>query len=775
MGGWKIADAGNGRKYYYRGKETRWDEPEDWDDGDPWVEAERDGKKYYYHVDTKQTVWEKPENSDAVPHTPQEPRAEDVGAGSGFVAGGGRRQRDDYGAPDRRMDRRDGRHADLPQKPSGGAPWEGRFDNRQESRHDGLGFRGPMPVKTDEPEYGSREQNEEAFFKLLRKHEISADTPWQEAMRQVVRDRDYRALKDPLERQQAFGKYCKETRELEKGKELERQNKLKGDFRQMLSTHPEIMHYTRWKTARPMIEHEAAFKSSKDEGFKRHLFDEYIRELNAQHDQQERRERFNAKQDLENIFRALIHDPNTTWTAARDAVESNERFANEKQFRTLHKVDILNAFDSRMRDLDREVNDKKQAESAGKVRRERKARDDFKELLSEKRAEGKIKAGSKWKDLHPLIADDERYDRLLSTHGSSPLDLFWDIVEEEEQVLRQKRHLALDVLDDKRYEMTTSTTASEFADVMQSDRRTSGLDEYEVNLIFERLMEKVRKRAEDDKAHAERNQRKAIDNLRSVIKRLDPPVRVTDSYEDVAPKLQSYDEFKILDDDEARRSAFEKHIRRLKEKEEDVERERSRRDRDHRNGSRRYDERSDRGEDRRRTRSPEHNAYEADRRKAQADRERLHRRGSFGLSPPPRDRRDERGDYYRDDRYRRRDDRDRYEGIYERERREREMERERSYISRADPRDVGIALHYGDEEDVGSSSRPGSVRKRRESDEGRKRESKVSLQFKHSASSVKANVGVQRRRRTPEANETMLKEDEPALQSGSEEGEIEEV
>ena len=67
------------------------------------------------------------------------------------------------------------------------------------------------------------------------------------------------------------------------------------------------------------------------------------------------------------------------------------------------------------------------------------------------------------------------------------------------------------------------------------------------------------------------------------------------------------------------------------------------------------------------------------------------------------------------------------ESIYERERREREIERERNYVSRADPRDKGRALDYGD--DDGPSSRPGSIRKRRDSDvsAGGRRDPKVSL------------------------------------------------
>lgn len=237
-----------------------------------------------------------------------------------------------------------------------------------------------------------------------------------------------------------------------------------------------------------------------------------------------------------------------------------------------------------------------------------------------------------------------------------------------------------------------------------------------MRLIFERLLEKVLRRSDEDRHH----QRKAVDALRSKIKNLSPPVTVTDTWELIRPRIEKYAEYATVESDEARKSAFEKVLRRAKEREEERERDKNRRDhRDNRDRRERRDSRSRKPEPHRssrRTRTPELDPYEADRKKAMADRERRSRRpGSFGLTPPPRE---------RDPRDRERGV-DRYEGRghkstastsshYERERREREAERERQYLSRADPRDVGSSeLDYGD-------SKPTGMRRRREgSEEGR--------------------------------------------------------
>lgn len=750
MGDWGAAQTAEGRTYYFhkQTKETSWTKPADFDDSEPpvtpatpsaptggpsdWAEAKtQDGRVYYYNKHTKATSWTRPAALDQVrPQQQSQPNGRpDFVAGGGGPGYGGDR---DFGGRDR--DRRDDRGHGLPQKPSfdgprgdrggpggggggGGMPWEAR----QES----MGFRGPMPVKTDEPEYATPEAAEEAFFKLLKRNNITPDTEWQDALRVVIRDREYRAVKDPKDRKIAFEKYQAETRAQEKEKEKERKTRVREEFRRMLSTHDEIDHYTRWKTARPFIEREAVFKSAGDEDERRRIFDEYILELKKKHAEDETARRKTAMQELDNMLKLLIIDPDTRWADAEEKIMKNERFVNDENFRDLPRVDVFLAYENHMKALERVANDAIQTEKRTKYRRHRQARDNYKQLLHEKLREGKIKAGTKWQDVFPQIKNDERFRAYLGVPGSDAIELLWDIVEDEERKLRSKRNDALDVLEDKRWEMTLDTSTQDFLEVMRSHPKTSKYPEDDLLMIYDRLMEKIKRRADDNKIEAERHQKVAVDNLRSAMKKLSPPVAVSDSYEDIASRLVGSRDFDTADE-EVRRRAYDKFMTRLRER-EDHERDRRRERSRDRERPRRDDRERDRGdrERRHRTRTPEVDAYEADRRKAQADRERQYRKPSFGLTPPPppRDRRDDRYEDRRDDR-RRGDPRD----SYDRERREREMERERTYMSRADPREKGRTLDYGDEDQVGS--RPPSARKRRESDGSMssRRESKVCKQ-----------------------------------------------
>ncbi|KAF2722759.1 hypothetical protein K431DRAFT_302309 [Polychaeton citri CBS 116435] len=735
MPAWKEATAPDGRKYWYHSvtKKTTWEKPADAEQepavndaevDSAWKEAKaQDGKSYYYNSITNKTTWEPPEaflrlqqQQQSLP--PQRPT---------FVAGSAA-----FGGEDRRMDQSRGDQG-LPPRPGAAMPWEGRQET--------TGFRGAA-IKSDEPEYGTPEQAEEAFFKLLKRCNVTQNTPWIEALKLVAKEREYRAIKEPKERKEAFEKYIVQVREQEKEKEKERKEKMREDFKRMLTRHDQISHATRWKTARPSIEHEPVFKQAgDDEEFRKQMFNEYVLELRKQRTEQEVASRRSAIDELEKMVSALIVDSNTAWSNAQSLIDENIRYGGNKSLKAATKLDILNVYDKHIKELDRIANDKKQKQKSLRSREARKNRESFNTLLEKLHDDGKIIAGSKWTDFYPQVKDEPVYDTMLGNPGSDPLSLFWDVVEVKDRAMRGKRNLCLDVLEDRRIEIDADTTLDEFKQIMMGDERTDSLTDEEYSQIFDRFRQRILRRVDDEKKDAERQHRKTIDALRSIIKHLDPPLRGDDTYEDIEPKLAKHREFQDLDD-ESRRTAFDKQIRRVREREDDEKRRRDDRDR---------------ARDRRhRTRTPEADAYEADRRKAQADRER-HYKGvsNFGLSPVPRDRRSI--DSY-DDRYM--DSRSRYsrrESVYERERREREMERERNYVSRADPRDKGRSLDYGDEDAIGSGSRPGSVRKRRDSDDGSTVDRKRSRNVK-----------------TPETMDIDAKE-EVALQSGSEEGEIEEV
>ena len=266
-------------------------------------------------------------------------------------------------------------------------------------------------------------------------------------MRAIIKDPQYRSLKDPKERKAAFEKYVVESRVLDKEREKERLAKLRADFTNMLRSHPEIKPYTRWKTARLIIEGETIFRSASDDTERRQLFEDYIVQLKKTHLDAVASTRKAALDDLVSILDALNLEPYTRWSDAESKIELNERYQSDDKFKTLTKSDVLTAFEQHIKSLERAFNDARQLDKTQKSRRERRNRDQFISLLKELKAAGRIRAGTKWMNIHPAVEEDPRYMAMLGQLGSTPMDLFWDVVEEEERVLRGKRVDVLDVLD----------------------------------------------------------------------------------------------------------------------------------------------------------------------------------------------------------------------------------------------------------------------------------------------------------------------------------------
>ncbi|CCX34295.1 Similar to Pre-mRNA-processing protein prp40; acc. no. O14176 [Pyronema omphalodes CBS 100304] len=680
---WQETKTQDGKVYYYnvQTKATQWTKPvelmspaERTLQDLPWKEHKAaDGRPYWYHAQTRETTWTMPpEFRDAVDRV-NEQASNGLPPMPAFVAGGTQQ----FGQPQNNE-----RALAIP-----GQMMEAASDGTARPMH----ISSSLSNDRNEPQYSSYDEAESAFVKLLRRNNVGADWTWEKTLRAIIKEPQYRALKDPKDRKAAFDKYIVELKQQEQEKAKDRIAKLRQDFSVMLKSHPEIKFYTRWKTARKIIEGETIFRSTSNEDERRQLFDEYILELQkAEHDR-ETKARKEAVDDLVGLLKSLEMEPYTRWSEAQTIIHQNEHFQSEEKFQALSKLDVLNAFENHIKFLEREFNDKRQRLKTMKNRKERKNREAFVGLLNELRTKGDIRAGTKWKQVYPLIKDDERYQNMLGQGGSTPLDLFWDMIEDLERGLRSKRNVVQDVMDEKRFDITESTSFQEFTDFLKKDSRTAQFDQDTATLLFEKLREKIVRRLEDDRHQQERHQRRRVDALRSVIRHLEPPVEVTDTYDKIKPRIEKSEEYKALDSDELRQAAFDKHIRRLKEKAEERDRERERKDREKekerdrrdrrtprdesRNGYDSYHKprhsRHDRDRSRHGTRTPEPDAYEAERRRAAGERERQYRRRDSSV------RGSERGS--RPDSRHRRDERDRTESVYDRERRERDEERERQY------------------------------------------------------------------------------------------------
>ncbi|PHT69357.1 hypothetical protein T459_28844 [Capsicum annuum] len=132
--------------------------------------------------------------------------------------------------------------------------------------------------------YESKVEAKSAFKTLLESANIMSDCTWHQAMRAVINDRRYGALKSLCERKQAFNEYLSQKKKLEAEERRVKQKKAREDFRIMLEDCKELSPSSRWRfyfqfKAISIFEHDERFKAVERAKDHEEIFEDYVEEL----------------------------------------------------------------------------------------------------------------------------------------------------------------------------------------------------------------------------------------------------------------------------------------------------------------------------------------------------------------------------------------------------------------------------------------------------------------------------------------------------------------
>ncbi|KAF9291602.1 PRP40 pre-mRNA processing factor 40 [Mortierella alpina] len=610
----------DGRKYYYHAttKQTVWQKPDELKtpgeralEACPWKEySTPEGKKYYHNASTSQTVWTAPdEYKSLMENIAQEIKA---AASTATAPGMGASAAAGSNAPSYPQSTKPLtptsavstpsplRHQAVPpgaqaaaapqQPPLGRDPASGGsgFMPPQSSRPPYPPHQGHRPPRfqqsfvpsdsnnirvgersvnvNETPDFATKEQAEEAFKKLLKDTGVTSTWTWEQTMRAVVTNPMYRALKTTAERKTAFQEYVDERRIVELEEKRARQQKQKQDFLDLLSQHPDkVTHASRYTTVSRLFAEEPVFKAFEDDRERHAIFDGYVNEL-IRKEKDDARQRRKAGMTALAALLSKIDEITfmTRWAEAREILQEHSDYKESELMQGLAKIDQLIVFEDHLKQLEKEYDQKRVRDRILRKRAERKRREAFKELLGELRSKSELNAKICWMQIYPLIKDDPRYLNMLGQSGSTPMELFWDMIEDLDERLYQDRKMVQDLLKTADFEILPETTLEEFTEVLSKQEKASGISTDDRKLIFEQLLGKAVHYAKEEKRRQEKLARKKAESFRSMLKALEPPVTVESSWEDVKAKAESEPEYAALDNDEKRKEVFDRYIERLK-------------------------------------------------------------------------------------------------------------------------------------------------------------------------------------------------------------------
>ncbi|KAJ9533372.1 hypothetical protein QJQ45_026392 [Haematococcus lacustris] len=315
-----------------------------------------------------------------------------------------------------------------------------------------------MVAKDEVKEYATKAEAKEAFKELLGAVNCGSDWTWEQAMRLIVQDGRYGALKSLGEKKQAFNEYTQHKRNEEKEEERRKAKQAKEDFFRLIVDSVTLKTSHNFRRARELFEEEACWKAVPEREREELFHEAQIEKKNREKEEQraEKKRRMAAFRDL--LERTPGVKVGSEWRRVGPKLEG------EPEHEALDKLERLEAFQAYMVELEKREREEKERAKEEVRRAERKAREAFKALLVQHREMGLITVKTRWKEYAPAVKAEEAYLAVeRNTQGSRPRELFEDLLEDMEAEYEKAKVVLRDVCKEVEVVVTSSATYEEVA------------------------------------------------------------------------------------------------------------------------------------------------------------------------------------------------------------------------------------------------------------------------------------------------------------------------
>nr|GEW53715.1 pre-mRNA-processing protein 40A-like isoform X1 [Tanacetum cinerariifolium] len=477
--------------------------------------------------------------------------------------------------------------------------------------------------------YENKQDAKNAFKNLLESANIASDWIWDQAMRVIIKDQRYTALRTLTERKQAFSEFIAQKKKQEAEERRHKQKKAREEFKKMLEDLKDLTSSTKWRDAILIFEDDDRFKAVERPKEREDLFDDHITELEKKERSKALEEhKKNRKEYIEFLKSCDFITASSQWRRVQDRLETNESCSR------LEKLDRLEIFQEYVRELEKDEEEQRKLRMEDLRKTERKNRDEFRKLMEEHRASGMLTSKSIWRDYVIKVKELPAYAALSSnSSGATPKELFEDVIEELEKQYNDDRDKIKEAVKMRKVSVLSTWTLEDFKNAIAEDISSPAISDVNLKIVFDELLERVREREEKE---AKRRKRLAEDFYISLT--ASKEITWCSRWEDFLPlfEVESWytaeeSFFKEIFDkyiSELKRARDERKRREEKAKDRDRRAEKYRRDKDSRSKKdkrRKDDTDSENGDDKGESGSHEEN-------RSGRDKDKKHRRYSDDMS-----------------------------------------------------------------------------------------------------------------------------------------------
>ncbi|CAD6578291.1 MAG: hypothetical protein CYPHOPRED_000501 [Cyphobasidiales sp. Tagirdzhanova-0007] len=589
---WKEFRAPDNRLYWYHSQtqQSVWEKPLELKTPTElalgelgWKQFESNGRPYYVHDDSKQTTWEIPpdvkikvDQAAAAIAASRPPKAESPAPGNGTPVPS---------------------HSSLPARPAApGAPADpaamqlaapGQFVPGQgvpTPSHQQQQVAQPAPVDLN---FDTKEEAEKAFFGLLRAHNVTPLWTWEQVLRATVTDPLFKAFKTLGERKTAFEHYCQDIKRRERENKERSMDRNRPAWRTALGRLSEgdygMKSWWSWERAAKEIQYRMpdVWHMSRSDEERENLWREYMDELTRKETARLQELRTSNIEKLAVVLKNLDLDLSVRYAEAGQTVRNTKEWKEDTELQSIEPMDFLIVYEESVKKTEQETYTLKEAQRTERQRKIRKNREAYISLLQELKQSGAIKAGTMWKEIYPALSTDERFLDMLANPGSTPMELFWDVVDDMDLKIEGDARILENVMSEVGFSVTASTTFEEFDEKVRDNKRAKDLTQEARQAVFIELQDRLAAQAREERRRTERRLRHQMDDFRYALRKIDPPLDASLSYEEILPLIKDIPEFVALDDEESRKvngrdrerydSEEEKRLRRRSNRRDDEE------------------------------------------------------------------------------------------------------------------------------------------------------------------------------------------------------------
>ena len=329
------------------------------------------------------------------------------------------------------------------------------------------------------------------FNTLLESVGVTVDSTWELTMRQIITDKRYAVLRSLSEKKNAFNKYIESLAEKQKEQLME----TRDAYFALLERHENSMRASiRFRELMPLISGEPEFVRAKDLLGIQAVEDEthtFIRGLERKRRERERE----TKREHADAFRDALRAQtwirfDTTWRHAVEYFFSNDAktAAEDRRFVDMDREDAVDIFAELIDELTGKEKERQLEERDARQVQECDNREAFCALLMAQKEEGALHARSRWKDFVAAFKENPVYIALSTNlSGSTPRELFMDVVEELYDEYRVQKAKIRAVMKMQKCEVSPETSLEAFRSMIFQDDKDGGIranDVSEVNLKF---------------------------------------------------------------------------------------------------------------------------------------------------------------------------------------------------------------------------------------------------------------------------------------------------